>query len=191
MNGPDVSRDFFIFTKNKTMENQDETVISNEVVAEPKRPQFLTILCVLSFICVGLMIIMTLFGILMNTPEKRAEQIEQMRQISPAQADKMEQMYDAQENSTMAKIQPYLTILFEIISLLGVIQMFNLKRIGFYIYAAVEILPYSLILFSGDGMSLEMGGLGKGAAMAIMTVLVLFDLTFVVMYGLNLKHLKK
>ncbi len=191
MNGPDVSRDFFIFTKNKTMENQDQTIISSEVVAEQKRPQFLTILCVLSFICVGLMIIMTLFGILMNTPEKRAEQIEQMRQISPAQADKLEQVYEQQENSTMAKIQPYLTILFQVISLLGVIQMFNLKRIGFYIYAAVELLPYSLLLFAGDGMSLEMGGLGKGAAMAIMTVLVLFDLTFVVLYGLNLKHLKK
>lgn len=171
------------------MENQFEITTDN--LSAPKRPQFLTILCVLSFICVGLVIVMTVFGIIMNTPERRAQQVEQMRQISPAQAEQLEIAFAEQESSTMAKIQPYLSILFEIISLLGVIQMFNLKRIGFYIYAAVELLPYSLLLFSKGGVSLQMGGLGETAAMVAIAVFVLFDIAFVVMYGLNLKHLKK
>jgi len=171
------------------MENQIDNVVTDELIVTPKRPQFLTILCVLSFVCVGLVIVMTLWGIVMNTPEKMAEQIEQIRQISPSRAEMMETAMAEQESSTMAKIQPYLSILFQVISLLSVIQMFNLKRIGFYIYAAVELLPYTLLLFTGNKMSIQMGGIGEGAAMAIMVVFVLFDLAFVVMYGLNYKHL--
>jgi len=171
------------------MENQIDNVVTDELIVTPKRPQFLTILCVLSFVCVGLVIVMTLWGIVMNTPEKMAEQIEQIRQISPSRAEMMETAMAEQESSTMAKIQPYLSILFQVISLLSVIQMFNLKRIGFYIYAAVELLPYTLLLFTGNKMSIQMGGIGEGAAMAIMVVFVLFDLAFVVMYGLNFKHL--
>lgn len=177
------------------MENQIDNTLDNaanaEIVTAPKRPQFLTILCVLSFICVGLMIVFTIFGIVMNTPERMAERIEQVRQISPAQAEQMEIMIAEQESSTMAKIQPYLSILFQVISLLGVLQMFNLKRIGFYIYAAIELIPYTFLLFTGGKMSVQMGGLGQGAVIAVMTIFVLFDLAFVVMYGMNLKHMKK
>jgi hypothetical protein len=37
-----------------------------------------------------------------------------------------------------------------------------------------------------------MGGqLGAGAVKAVMIIFVLIDLAFVVMYGLNLKHMKK
>ena len=182
---------FFIFIKTKIMENQDENTLVNDMENTGKRPQFLTVLCVLSFICVGLMIVMTLWGMVMNTPERMAENIEKMREFSPAQADKMEAAIEEQANSTMAKIQPFITILIEIISFLGVFMMFNLKRMGFYIYAAIEILPYSLMLFGSGKSSVEMGGLGEGAAMAMIVIAILFDIGFVVMYGLNLKHLKK
>lgn len=174
------------------MENQFDNTLTNELENQSKRPQFLTVLCVLSFICVGLMIIIAVMGEIMNTPENMQQQIERVREVSPAQADQMEANYLKQQESVMGKIQNYILILMELVSLVGVIMMFNLKRVGFYIYAAIEILPYSLMIFSSQDSSVDMGGqFGAGAVKAFMIIFVLIDLAFVVMYGLNLKHMKK
>jgi hypothetical protein len=174
------------------MENQFDNTLTNEMENKGKRPQFLTVLCVLSFICVALMIIIAVMGEIMNTPENMQQQIERVREFSPAQAEQMEANYIKQQESVMGKIQNYILILIELVSLLGVIMMFNLKKVGFYIYAAIEILPYSLMIFSAGDASVDMGGqLGAGAVKAVMIIFVLIDLAFVVMYGLNLKHMKK
>ncbi len=110
------------------MENQIDTQFSQEAEMQPKRPQFLTVLCILSFICAGLMFLFSVIGIAMNSPEKQLENIEQMRQFSPATADQFEAQLMEQQNSVMGKIQPYLSLLFLIVGVLGVIQMYNLNK---------------------------------------------------------------
>ena len=155
------------------MENQFDNTLVNEMEGKGKRPQFLTVLCILSFICCGLMLVMTLWGLVMNTPERMAENIEKMREISPSTAQQMEVQIAEQQNSSMAKIQPYLTIILVLVSFLGVFQMFNLKKTGFYIYIAAELIPYAFMLAGGkQAMSMmgSMGGAMEAAAIAMMVL---------------------
>ncbi len=177
------------------MENQFDTTLVNEIEGGSKRPQFLTVLCVISFIWCGIAFLLGIYGIFANTPEKMQENIENMRKFSPAGAQEMEEQMIEQQNSTMGKIQPYLNIVFVLVSFLGVMQMFNRKRIGFYIYTAAELIPYVFIIIGGKQAMAAVGSLGGGtvqaAAMVMMVLMVLFDLAFVVMYGVNLKHMNK
>lgn len=177
------------------MENQFDNTLTNEMENQGKRPQFLSVLCILSFICCGLLLVMTLYGIVSNTPEKMQQSIEQMREISPATADQMEAQFQEQQNSTMAKIQPYISILFLLVSFLGVMQMFNLKKMGFYIYTAAELVPYLFMIGGGKKAMAMMGAMGGGAmemaAIAVFVIMVLFDVGFIIMYALNLKHMTK
>lgn len=178
------------------MENQTENTLTNEMEGQSKRPQFLTVLCVLSFICIGLMLVMSLYGLVANTPERMAENIEKMREFSPSGAEQMEAQLAEQQNSVMSKIQPYITILLLMVSFLGVFQMFNLKKTGFYIYTLAELVPYIFIIIGGKQAMNMMGSMGGGgavktAAIGGMVLMVLFDIAFIVMYALNLKHMKK
>ena len=171
------------------MEDQFDNTLVSEIEGKSKRPRFLTVLCVLSFIWAGLAIAAGVMGQIYNTPENMRANIEQVRAQSPARAAMMEKGIERQENSVMGKIQNYLLILIEVISVLGVIMMFNLNKVGFYIYAAIEILPYSMLFFGDEDSSMDMG-MGPGATKAFGIIFVLIDVGFVVMYGLNLKHMK-
>lgn len=177
------------------MENQFDNTLVNEIEGKPKRPQFLTVLCVISFIWCSIAFLLGVYGIIANTPEKMQENIENMRKFSPSGAQEMENQLIEQQGSTMAKIQPYLNIVFLLVSFLGVLQMFNLKRMGFYMYTAAELIPYIFIITGGKQAMAMMGSMGGGAvqtaAMVMMVLMVIFDIAFVVMYGLNLKHMNK
>lgn len=66
-------------------------------------------------------------------------------------------------------------------TLIGAILMFNLRRIGFFIYIAAQVLmlfiwPY----FAGFTMVLVMS----------LIVSALFTTVFIILYGLNFKHMK-
>ncbi len=177
------------------MEIQNENIEFNEQAMAPKKPQFLVILCILSFICAGFVFISTIYGVIMNTPEKQMENIERMREFSPAGADQLEQALIEQQNSVMGQIQPYLSILFVLISFLGVLQMYHLKKTGFYIYTFAELFPLVFMFFSSKEtvgiLKISMGEeSGEMAAYLGMAVVLVFDLAFVVMYALNLKHMK-
>lgn len=177
------------------MENQFDTTLVNEIEGGSKRPQFLTVLCVISFIWCGIAFLLGVYGIIANTPEKMQENIENMRKFSPAGAQQMEEQMIEQQSSAMGRIQPYLSVVFLLVSFLGVLQMFNLKRMGFYVYTAAELIPYIFIIIGGKQAMAMMGSMGGGtiqaAAMVMMVLMVLFDLAFVVMYGVNLKHMNK
>jgi hypothetical protein len=170
------------------MEGQFDNTLVSEMEGKPKRPRFLTVLCVFSFVCVGIAIAFAIFNEVYNTPENMRENLEKVRERSPAQAQQMEKAIEMRENTTWGKVQNFVFILIELVSLLGVVMMFNLKRMGFYIYAAIEILPYSMMFF-GDG-SADFGG-SKGSNIVFGVIFLLIDLGFVVMYAMNLKHLKK
>jgi hypothetical protein len=160
----------------------------------PKRPQFLTVLCILSFIGIGLMFAFTLMGMVMNTPERQAEQIEQLRQVSPSMADEMEDQLLAQQDSVMYKIQNYINLLFLLGSFLGVMQMWKLKRSGLYIYAVAELVPYLFMIAGGKEAMQMFGSMGGGGMQSVMyaalIMVFVFDAAFVIMYAVNLKYLK-
>lgn len=174
------------------METPVENTFSAEMM-EPKRPQFLTVICVLTFIMCGLSFLGGIWSLIQNTPEHMAESIEQMRTISPQMADQMESQMMEMQESTYAQISPYLNFVFILLSFLGAFMMWKLKKKGFYVYLAGELLPYVGLIFSGKQAIAMMGAAGGGVAqtagIVMFVFMFIFDAAFFVMYGLNLKHM--
>ena len=172
-----------------------ETSIDNsfeQAMQEPKRPQLLTVICILSFIMCGLGLIGGVWNIIQNTPENMAESIDKMRSFSPEMADKMEENMAAQDNVYM-QISPYLNFVYILLSFMGALMMWKLQKKGFYIYLAGEILPYLGFIVAGKETMAMMGGPGGGsgqmAGMVVVGLMLLFDVAFVIMYAVNLKKM--
>jgi len=124
-----------------------------------KRPVFLTVLCILTFIGSGLG---TLFGILGIVG---ASFLGDLMNSIPG-------MGAAMGATTGFMI---VTTVLAAASLFGAIQMWKLKKMGFFIYAGANIIaPIATIVMLGGGF-------------AIMSFL--WPVVFIVLYGLNLKHL--
>lgn len=170
------------------MENNIEQF--NSEIEKPKRPQLLTVLCVLSFIMCAFTIIFSTKDIMQNTPENHQKTVEQIRTLNPAMADQMENTYIMMENNTYLKLSPYFNLLFMLGSFLGVIMMWNLNKKGFYMYAIAEILPYiSYIFIDFSKMSIPGLSASTGATffMIFLIFMILCDLVFVFLYSKNLK----
>ncbi|MEO6303919.1 MAG: hypothetical protein ABIP51_12180 [Bacteroidia bacterium] len=157
------------------------------------RPQLLSVTCVLTWACCALLLISSLSGLITQSPEKQQEQIEQMRKISPEAAEKMEAAL-ANDSSGVKKI---LTTLLNILAIalcaFGAVQMWNLKQTGFYFYLIGEVLPYIGLFIGGTYTLAAVGAMAGGMGSAIIgiaiTLMVVFDAVFIVMYAVNLKHM--
>jgi hypothetical protein len=68
-----------------------------------------------------------------------------------------------------------------VVALVGSVMMWKLKKMGFYVYVIAEIAPVV-------AMAVLLGGTAFSGATAIMSMIL--PVAFVVMYGLNLKHMK-
>ncbi len=137
----------------------EETTTQQENVTTAnanQRPTFLTVLCILTFIGSGLGILGSLFLVL------------GMGAILGA----LGSLGGAATGGTAYAV---IGLILSIASLVGAIQMWKLKKTGFYIYTAANVIGILLPVFFGLGFS---------AIGAIIPVL------FIVLYGLNLKHMK-
>lgn len=145
----------------------------NEVV---KRPQFLTALCILSYVWsgivfLGLIIALLLSGFIFEVFEKIINGSEGMPQLDEAQTKAVNMLLELGQGAFVAIIGG--AILMLAISLIGVIKMWKLQKWGFYIYAGINGLGVILNLVQASFL------------MAIISI------GFIVMYGLNLKDMKK
>ena len=172
--------------------------------SEESRPQFLTVLCILTFIGTGLMLGFSLIGIpktFIRSAEERASQREmtyqKMMQFNPAAADAMLQAMEEEEK--YEKPNWILSFGCNLLSLFGALMMWKQKKTGFYLYLAGEILPYILPLIllggingmkSGMGIITSLGGLMQGFAIAVIAFMIIADIAFFIMYALNLRHMK-
>ncbi len=137
----------------------EQTVTNNEA---GKRPTFLTVLCILSFIFSGI----GLIGLIILLIGMGA-----MSSLASAAVDAGGTYTGPSIGLTWA----YLIIGFltTLIGLFGVIKMWKLQKVGFYIYTACVVISIIMgIVYSGFGF---------------MSIL---PLVFVVLYGLNLKAMK-
>lgn len=164
----------------------------------PKRPTFLTVLCILSFIGCGLGVFsgitgyfsykaMSSIGDGMQDEWKQAmdnamENAAAEEGMGDAGAELARGLGDALGGATnfsaMANsslIQGLLCILIFV----GVFMMWKLKKTGFYIYTVGQIAlvatPFLLV-----------GGLAGGM---MATLGAIFPIIFIILYGLNLKHM--
>lgn len=108
---------------------------------EPQRPTGLTIACVLSFINAGFQFLGNIISFLaynvMRELGQSEEYLEMMEKFVP-DIDEFEAQMQAQ--LAVSRISYLLMALAFAASFIGVLQMWNLKKNGFHIYAIAQIL---------------------------------------------------
>ena len=136
-----------------------------------KRPVFLTVLCILSFVAAGLSILgyITVIGV-MGVATAGVSAMEGMsEEMNAAMAEA------SVSTPSMGLTWAYLIVGFitVIVSLFGVIKMWKLQKVGFMLYTAASVV------------SMIMGVIYGGFSI----MAVIFPILFIVLYGLNLKHM--
>ena len=171
-------------TELKNMENPFE-----EQQNQFQRPTFLLVLCILTFIGWGTL--SNLFSVFTAGLTDSSMQMEHYSSM----LNGMDQGGDSAVlsdilSSTMASLQAtfvhakeiaVINLVLSVISLLGAILMFQLRRIGFYFYTAAQILMlFVLPYFAGFNFMVLAG----------MLFSAIFAVIFIVMYALNLKYMR-
>jgi len=168
--------------------------LESNTFEQPKRSQFLTILCILSFIMCGIKILTSVYSIYQNSPDAMQRSIEQVRAMDSQMAEQMEANMEEMQNNAYFRLSPYLEIIYTLLSLAAVLLMWNLKKNGFYMYSIVEIIPY-ISLFFVSSKSVSIPGLSASTAASLMlfgtVLMIIIDLVFVFLYFRNLKEMTK
>lgn len=162
------------------MENNYNDQFANDLAPLPDRPQFLKILCILSFVACGLFILIYSLGSMaMGMSEETISGVwDKVIESQP----QLESVNPVDFFHEIGKLCLY-NLLTNIASLVGVILMWRLNKIGFFIYVVAELATN----FMGLDMNIE--GADKSSLSMIFSIAV--DLVFIVMYALNLKHMNK
>lgn len=162
------------------MENNFNEQFVNDIAPLPEKPQFLKVLCILSFIGCGLMIICFAIGSsVLGFNEEAVNSVwDKVLQTQP-------QLEDVNPMEFFHEVGMYClyALLANVVSLVGVIMMWRLNKPGFFIYAIAEVA----INFFG----LSIGVSEENKSYGGMIFMILLDLAFIIMYAVNLKHMGK
>ncbi|UEG48727.1 hypothetical protein LK994_08765 [Ferruginibacter lapsinanis] len=158
-----------------------------------KRPNFLTVLCVLTFIGSG-------WGLISNTMQyfsvdKNAAAISMVKESTNAEMEKAAAGNDAGGKIAKDMMNGVLNVLTPenlkkmsiagiataILCLAGAILMWGLKKTGFYAYIAGTLVGIitPFVLFGGSSLM----------AVGMSAIMGFFGVVFVILYGVNLKHM--
>lgn len=157
-----------------------------------QRPTFLLVLCILTFIGSGWGILSNLFSVFTAGLTDSSMQMEHYSSMlnSMDQGENSAMISDIL-SSTMTSLQAtfmhareiaVIKLVLSVISLLGAVLMFQLRRFGFYLYTAAQILalfvwPY----FAGFSMYIGIMMFFSG----------LISLIFIILYAVNLKYMTR
>ena len=156
-----------------------------------ERPTFLTIVCIISFVGLGWAIINNLFTLAFSSTGSWLytliqngfeEALNEASMSDPGAVVFLENIFEG-VLSVISHLPLFAAVglICSVIALVGVIMMWGLKKIGFYLYTGAKIimviLPMAVIGFNFISMMMAMGTF-IGAAL------------FILLYGLNFKHLK-
>ncbi len=141
---------------------QNETI--NNLTTAPKRPTFLTVLCILTFIGSGLGIFNGITTAFMST----------------ALGGIMSEFSELDSIAENVKIFGIATIVASIITLLGAFMMWGLRKMGFWVYVIGVAISIGtpLVIYGGNLM-------GAFSAIGIGFISIIF----IILYGVNRKHL--
>ncbi len=154
----------------------EETTQSNAGGTAPQRPVFLTVLCILSFIAAGFAIIGYVFAITaMGAVSAMASGMSNMAgEAGEAGAALSAAMQSAGPSIGLTWAYVIVGFVTVLVGLFGVIKMWKLQKQGFFLYVGANVVSVIMtIVYSGFSV---MG--------------LVFPVLFIVLYGLNLKHLK-
>jgi len=169
------------------MENQDLEVFddgefNNE--APRKRPAFITVLAILSWIYVAIGVLGALVNSL-SSEEKQMAQIDEAIAVydgmdeMPFLDDSIAVLEASRDNLRITNLG---NLIFLLVEGIAVFMMFNLKRNGFWLYTLAQIGLVSLIIIVMPWPNL----------ISTLTVVVTLFLVllFEILYAVNLKHMK-
>ena len=82
------------------------------------------------------------------------------------------------------------TIIANLLCIVGAIMMMKLKKVGFYLYVVGQLTPIIYVFAVLGGLeAMSVPGLGSAVA-AVTAIVLIVPIAFIVMYALNLKHMK-
>ena len=164
---------------------------TSAVSSPKKRPDFLTVICILTFIGSG-------FGIINNVTnylnadvltEMGKQAIDQNREKVDSEssgegkklADQMMSGASAMMDKKKLKQNYLLTVLSNIMTLAGALLMFRLRKSGYWLYVAgiVVLVATPLVIF----------GTGNLLSMSITMLFAAIGILFIILYSLQLRHL--
>ena len=148
-----------------------------------KLPVFLKVLCILTFVGSGLGILGAFIGFL--TSDMAVESYELMQSMGGGGFDVLG--FDLEE---MVKWQNYMNIgnlVGSVLCLMGALMMWKLKKVGFYLYLPGSIIP---LVVTGIGMQYVFTGFMSGLGIFSVVINGIFTAAFIIMYGVNFKHLR-
>lgn len=146
--------------------------MENPMIEGKKRPEFLTVLCVLTFINSAFWLLMYTIFSFMGNPVF----VEKMTELMEEQGREMPEAFTSMMGHATAIGS--INIVLTIISLVGAIMMFKLNRTGFYLYSLAQVLMIFVVPFF------------MGMETFSYTSLIL-PVVWIAMYGANLKHMNK
>ncbi|ASS48803.1 MAG: hypothetical protein A3D31_06325 [Candidatus Fluviicola riflensis] len=156
---------------------------------QAKRPMFLQVLCILTFVSCGLTFISSIYGLL--TAEQNERTLKMMMRMQ--QNSEVPELVSGMQDG-LSKIMEwtttshYLALGNVFICLAGALLMWRLKKPGYFIYIFGQVLPFiSLVgMYSAVqdipilGFTMVIGGI----------IAAIFAVAFIIMYGLNVKHMR-
>jgi uncharacterized membrane protein len=149
-------------------------------------------LFIASLISIFLQLFSLTINIIKNPKERLLKDAEKYESIKPEMAEKMRDLAYEYETNKYFKIMPYLNFLFLVISGLGVALMWQLKKVGWYIYLFAEFMPYVLSIFTWEDYkkyNIMFGG--EKSLIAYTFVLLAFDILFAGLYFYALRESEK
>lgn len=146
-------------------------------------PVFLKVLCILTFVGSGLGILGALMGFVSSGMTEESMRIStRMMQNTPfGDSINFEEMMRWQVYTNWANL------IGSLLTLAGGILMWKLRKIGYYLYIPGWIIPVAI---SAIGMRYMLTGMFAGMGFVGIAINVIFAAAFIIMYGLNYKHLK-
>lgn len=147
-----------------------------EETNETTRPAFLKVLCILTWVGSGIGLISGLLAIIGASASESA-----LRGLGDANLN------GAMENMEMIQ---YAGLACTVLCIIGSVMMWQLKKAGFFIYVIGEVAPLVLSFVLLGSLASASGPVTGGIAAAAGIIGAIFPAAFVIMYGLNLKHMK-
>lgn len=157
---------------------------SDMLNVQKERPTFLTVLTIITFIVSGIWLLQSVFSFFTFNEEASIIAVENVV-VQYSEMGMEESMINATElfgnetieNNTLFSL---LTILSCLLSLAGAYMMYNMKKIGFHLYLSSKIIGLiPLTIYSTSVIVVGFYGFVGVVALA-----------FIIMYAVNLKHLR-
>lgn len=152
-------------------------------------PTFLKVLCILTFVGAGFGIIGALYSMAMH--EFTMNLME--KSVASSEGNPfMPKGFNATYLETLQKwgmVSYILNFVASLLCLFGAIMMWKLKKSGFYIYILGQIIPF-IAAYGLMGGVTSNGGMMSGLVLIGQIFGALFSIAFIVMYAVNLKHMK-